>query len=120
MLHWELAQSESGSFIFQVQQAQNTDFSDARMRYEGSDLATYISGLPQGAHLYRVRAVSGEETGLWSEPMEVNVEFVSQKLVITLFLLGTIVFMATVWAIWKGHCQYAESSDSTLGPGGKE
>jgi len=119
LLRWELPQSGDASLTFQVEQSDGSDFSNARMRYDGPDQATYISGLPEGTHRYRVRAVSNEETGPWSDSMEINVEFVSRNLVITLFLLGTIVFVATVWAIWKGHCQYTEKDDSGLTKGGR-
>jgi len=120
LLRWELPQSEGASLTFQVEQSDGSNFSNARMRYEGPDQATYISGLPEGMHRYRVRAVSDEETGPWSDSMEIKVEFVSQNLVITLFLLGTIVFVATVWAIWKGHAQCAESDASSSSKGGGE
>ena len=119
LLQWELPDSKGTSFTFQVEQSNDPDFSSPRVRYQGPDLATYISGLPEGTHHYRVRSISDQENGPWSRIMEVKVEFVSQNLVISLFLLGTIVFAATVWAIWKGHCQYAENGDSGSTKGGR-
>lgn len=115
-LNWELSeagQTPRQSFTFQLEQASQSDFSDARLRYEGADLATYVSGLPEGMHYYRVRAVSDQETGAWSGSMDIKVVFVSRSLVITLFLLGSIVFVATVWAIMHGHRQYGEKASES-------
>ena len=120
LLRWELPESENSSFTFQVEQADESNFSNPRVRYEGPDSATYISGLPEGMHHYRVRLVSDDETGPWSESMEIKVEFVSRQLVIILLLLGSIVFVATVWAIWKGHYQYAGPPASNSNTGGRQ
>jgi hypothetical protein len=120
LLRWEISESENSSFTFQVEQAGESNFSNPRVRYEGPDSATYISGLPEGMHHYRVRLVSDDETGPWSESMEIKVEFVSRQLVIILLLLGSIVFLVTVWAIWKGHCQYAGPPASNSDTGGSQ
>ena len=120
LIRWELPESDGSPANFQVEQAEDPAFSDTRLRYEGPDLATYISGLPEGTHHYRVRTVSDQEEGPWSETLKIKVEFVSKNLVITLFLLGTIVFVATFWAIWRGHSQYADSSGLVSSKGGRE
>ena len=106
LLEWKLPEGSPASvpFQFQLEQSLQPDFTESTLRYEGADQATFVTGLAEGNYYYRVRAVSGSEgSGSWSKVVEVNVEFVSTTLVVTLFSIGMVVFVMTVVSILKGH-----------------
>lgn len=88
---------------FELQQARDPAFETARTIYSGPDLASFISGLPNGTYYFRVRALTeNNRAGKWSRPATVNVEHQSLKLAFTLFTLGAIVFLATAAMIIVG------------------
>ncbi len=106
LLEWELPDNPPATapFEFQLEQSVQPDFAESALRYEGADRATFVTGLAKGNYYYRVRAVTGSEgSGSWSKVVEVNVEFVSTTLVVTLFSVGMVVFVMTVVSILKGH-----------------
>lgn len=90
---------------FELQQATDEEFETARTIYTGPDLASFISGLPNGDFFFRVRALvdNGNRAGSWSEPITVKVQHHSLKLAFTLFALGAIVFIATAAMIVTGN-----------------
>ncbi|MFQ5890992.1 MAG: hypothetical protein ACE5JR_13250 [Gemmatimonadota bacterium] len=72
------------------------------------EAATFIAGLPEGTTQLRVRAVSGDAMGPWSEPLLIDVSYPSRGLVRTLALLGSLLLAATVLLIIVGHRGSAE------------
>ena len=93
---------------FQLQQDEVEEFSSAKTIYQGTDDSTFISGLTGGTYFFRVRSVSEKgEPGPWSDSIEINVNYVSPKLVLSLLLVGVVVLVATVSAILRGHNQLA-------------
>jgi hypothetical protein len=88
---------------FELQGAAEPDFTDARTRYAGPDMATYISGLPDGRFHYRVRLVDeSDRASTWSAPVLVVVEHHSMGLAWLLFGLGAFVFVLTVLVVARG------------------
>lgn len=85
----------------EVQQATLSDFENAKTLYKGMDRASYISGLENGTYFFRVR----EEGGEWSPTLTLTVQHQSLQLAFTLFGLGALVFLLTVWVVVKGTRQ---------------
>lgn len=88
---------------FELQEATTKEFTDAHTYYHGPDLATYISGLPEGTYYYRVRLHAEDgSTSEWSKPIMVEVEHHSLSLAWFLFAVGGIVFALTVAVVVGG------------------
>jgi len=106
-LAWQVGGEEIGSteLSFEIERATDAAFKTAERYYTGSENGTFVSGLPTGEFYFRARAVDGAgNTGAWSaEPIHVTVEYASATLVKTLMVIGTLVFIATVVVIVRGH-----------------
>lgn len=81
-----------------VEQSASSDFSKTVTIYQGTDRGSVVSGLREGTYFFRIR----EESGEWSPPLSVQVEFVSRRTMFTLLSLGGIVVVATIGAIFAG------------------
>ena len=101
-LEWDSAQDS----LFELQQAASADFTHARLIYQGPDKASFVSGLEDGTYYFRVRA-PGEA---WSDPLTVHVQHQSLKLAFTLFGLGGIVFLLTVFVVVNGARRAAKNT----------
>ena len=91
---------------FELQQSPSPEFPEAktRTRYQGPDPGSVVSGLPDGSHHFRVRAITADGTpGEWSAPLEVRVEFMATMWVVTLLIGGAAIFLATITVIITGH-----------------
>jgi hypothetical protein len=70
-----------------------------RTLYRGPDTARLISGKPDGVYHYEVRRVDESE---WSEPTEVTVAHHPLSRALGFFLIGTLVFVATLAVVVRG------------------
>ena len=86
------------SATYETQQATDSAFAYPKIIYQGSDRASFISGLENGTYYYRVRS----ENSAWSKTLTVTVQHHSLKLAWVLFALGAVVFLLTVWVVIKG------------------
>lgn len=93
---------ESGSGPFELQEAADPGFHSATILYRGPDLATVISGKPDGTWYYRVRASLENRHGPWSDPITVSVSHHDLSRAVLFLLLGLCVFAATVLMITRG------------------
>lgn len=98
VLNW---QPVPGANNYQLEDGENTP------RYTGPDLAFFASGLSEGTHSFRVRA----DDGPWSDPLEVTVTYPSSTKVITLLVIGGIVFLLTVLTVLRGFFRQQTSGD---------
>ncbi len=100
----EWSSPSGGNVIYELEEAPSAEFSNPQRIYEGPDLASFISGLPNGTYHYRVRAVnqSEETTSAWSEPVQLTVEHHPVSLALTLAALGALVFLLTAFVVIKG------------------
>ena len=108
-LAWEHSGGSRGALqsVFQLEQGDEMNFTSAKIAYQGTDNSTFISGLAGGTYFFRVRSLrESVGPGPWSEIMQVNVSYVSPKLVAILFFVGVTVLITTVGAILKGHNRY--------------
>ena len=97
---------------FKIEESTDPTFDKFKIKYEGPDLATFVSGLPDGEYFYRVRAISkenGQKSG-WSKTLDVTVEHHSLKLAFTLLILGAIVFIATTSLVLYGNYKFNRDS----------
>lgn len=87
---------------FVLEQASTPEFSDAVVRYEGRDLASFLSGLPEGRFHFRVRAVDGGNAGPWSVPLVLDVDYPKSGMVLVLMTVGTVCLAVLITAILVG------------------
>ena len=105
-LQWGSADHEGR---YELQEATRRDFSDSRTLYTGPDLATVLSGKPDGEYFYRVRRLDAEARSAWSAPVEVRVRAHPLVRALTFFALGALVFVATAVLILRGEAQTRRS-----------
>lgn len=83
----------------ELQRSQNANFTDAETLYRGSDGASVITGLPDGSWSFRLRLV-GQPS--WSDPVTVEVQHHPLSRALGFFILGAVVFSATLGLILLG------------------
>jgi hypothetical protein len=81
---------------FELEQAQEADFSDAVVVYRGAAPASFVSGLRDGTYHFRVRTHDSD----WSGPVHLRVAHHPLPLALASFAAGAAVFLAT--AIFLG------------------
>jgi hypothetical protein len=91
---------------YHLEESSTTDFSTYRTLYQGDDLATVISGKPDGVYYYRI-SLSNEQQIADSNVVKVTVAHHPLKTALLFFLAGAIVFVATFIMIIKGNRQQA-------------
>jgi hypothetical protein len=84
---------------FELQQSPSEDFHLAHSIYRGQDMATVISGLPNGRYFYRVRQ---EDNPIWSDPVRVEVKHHPLSRAFGFFSLGAVMFLATLVVLIRG------------------
>ncbi len=88
---------------FELERARDRKFSEPVTYQPGLDTESFLSGLEEGDHFIRVRAVfEGGTVTPWSKPLWVKVNYVAWWKVWTLMGLGAVVFVATVIAVILG------------------
>jgi len=93
---------------FRIVESRDPSFKNYKVKYEGPDLATFVSGLSNGEYYYRVRAIfreNGQKSG-WSKTLSVTVEHHSLKLAFTLMVIVAAVFIATALLVLYGNHKY--------------
>lgn len=102
---WEDSGVNPDGVDFQLQQSQDPTFATSKTLYQGDDLGTFLSGLPNGEYYFRLRKVderSAEPLSGWSAPLWLTVEHHPLSLALWLFVLGAVVFALTVFVLLKG------------------
>lgn len=89
-----------GDKDIELQQSSDSAFTSASVRYFGRDTGSVLTGLAEGSHFFRIRAVESQE---WSQPIEIRVEFLAQSRLYLLLGLGGVVVIATISTIIAGH-----------------
>lgn len=98
-LAWKAGGGADG---FELQQSPDAGFDDAWTRYRGADTETVVTGLREGTYHFRVRAVSGEEAGPWSEPLTLTVRYLGRPKLYLLLATGATVAGLTIATIIAG------------------
>ena len=100
-LKWHLPGGQEP--VFELQEAGQRAFEHPQEVYRGRDLASVMSGLPDGQFFYRVRAISKEGApGPWSATVHVQVAYLPLSRAFIFFGLGALVFIATLLVILDG------------------
>lgn len=87
----------------ELEEATVPGFSDTRLVYRGPDSARVMSGKPDGTWYYRVRRIDGGAPSSWSEPVAVEVRHHSLQRAGFFFVLGAVVFGATLVLVLIGQ-----------------
>jgi PDZ domain-containing secreted protein len=99
-LELEWSQEKGDTNTFTIERGANPSFEQSLLVYQGPDTATFVSGLPEGRHYFRLR----EGAGPWSDSvLIVEVEFVSGTFVVILLSAGTLCLIFLVTALVQGQ-----------------
>lgn len=101
-LSWE--SDDPGDFL--LEESVDSAFTQPRRIYHGPDTATLVSGRPNGTYYYRVRRDRDQNQPSWSEVSIVQVEHHPLSRAFSFFVLGALVFFATLFIILKGNKRY--------------
>ena len=86
----------------ELQEADNPDFADASIDYQGPDDASVVSGKPNGTWYYRARVIGDQQAGPWSTAVKVTVAHHPLSRAFMFFGLGVVVFVATLLLVVRG------------------
>ncbi|MES9945375.1 MAG: fibronectin type III domain-containing protein [Candidatus Thiodiazotropha sp.] len=90
-----------------IQHAQDEAFSSPSTLYRGNDSASVITGLVDGEYFYRGRMERADGTfSDWSPRVNITVEHHSLFRALSFFLLGCVVFVATLLLIILGAMRH--------------
>jgi len=102
--YFSLSWSVGSASEYELQEADNPQFTGARVRYRGSDKAATITGRGDGVYYFRVREVGNQmEDTPWSEVVAVNVKHHSLQRAWGFFAVGTVVFILSLLTILIGN-----------------
>ena len=90
---------------YELVEAGSADFAPATVRYRGPDLATVVSGKPDGDYHYRIRAWVDGTPSAWSEDVQVSVQHHPLARALTVLALGALVFAAILVVILRGEAR---------------
>lgn len=86
---------------FLLYESSSKDFITSRLVYRGTDLATVISGRADDVYFYRVSSVN--DNPATSNTVKVTVRHHPLSLAIQFFMVGAMVFLATLILIITGY-----------------
>jgi hypothetical protein len=89
--------------IFELERASTPVFLDSQPIYEGPDMASFISGIPDGDYYFRVRKKTEDYTSDWSKTLHLEVKHHNIQKAFVLAGLGAVVVLATVLVIVVGN-----------------
>jgi len=98
-LKWHPVGTPSEGTQYELQQSRSEDFSDAVTLYKGPDMASFVSGLPEGKTWYRVRAAGGP----WSPAQVVEINFIETYKVVAGLAVGTAMLIFTIIYVVVSH-----------------
>jgi len=104
----------------QLQYDTDADFSDPLVWHEGADTESFISGLENGEHYFRVRSKETDERawGPWSATLTVVVDRQSLRLAWSLFGVGGLMFLCVAGFIGYHAVKMYGDQNAPAGGGG--
>jgi hypothetical protein len=116
VLSWTVAGEVDAAddLFFELHESRDPGFGNHQVLHSGPESVVFVSGLKQGTHYFRVRALQGGTAGPWSDAMTVEVDYPGRKQVLVLLVVGCLVFVATVIAIlvgWMHHGKPERAAD---------
>lgn len=91
---------------YQLQESVTPGFTSFKTLYHGADLATVISGKPDGEYYYRI-VIDDSKQGVQSNVVKVSVVHHSLVHAFLFFIAGAFVFTAILIVIFRGNRQQA-------------
>lgn len=116
---WQLDGAEDaadGRPEFVLEQSRRANFRASVVRYRGVDTASFLSGLDEGSHFFRVRMAA--TPGGWSEPLHVVVNYPPLSRVWLLMGVGAVCLAALVATILGGHFRMSRGAQTNQLRGG--
>jgi len=99
---------------YELISAETATFEDSLTHYAGHDTRSFLSGLEGRTYFFKVRATDGANaTGPWSEPLKVEVQYVSRSRVHSFMWVGAICLIATITIIVGGSLRTRNSQQTT-------
>lgn len=83
---------------YTLQESITPNFANAPILYQGTDTKLFISGRENGELYYRLKTTNSD----WTKPLKLTVKHHSQQKAIWFLLIGFVVFIATLMAIFSG------------------
>jgi hypothetical protein len=99
--YFQLSWSGDEGRGYVLQQSGSIDFSNALTIYQGPDTASLISGRANGTYYYRIRY--DDQADGWSDVTRVEVSHHQLSRAFMFFILGAIVFVATLAVVVTGN-----------------
>lgn len=100
----DLSWTSTEATSFELQESTPTSEGAFLPRYAGVDPSTVRTGLAEGLHGFRVRALDATgEPSAWSETLAVEVIYMDRGKVRLLLILGAVVVLSTIAVILHGH-----------------
>ena len=94
---------ETTSYPTRLVEASDESFDDAHIVYAGVDIASTMSGKPDGVYFYRLESVAGDgSVSVVSNTLKVTVEHHPLSRALAFFAVGAIVFLSTLGLILFG------------------
>ncbi|ABA57295.1 hypothetical protein Noc_0782 [Nitrosococcus oceani ATCC 19707] len=101
--HLKWQGSDLSALAYELQEANDMEFTQPTTIYRGPDQGTLISGQNNGHYFYRVRTLKqGQSTSSWSSPLVVTVQHHSLARAFAFFSAGATVLFATLALIISG------------------
>jgi len=112
--------ADGGAAAHQLQYDTDADFSDPLVWHEGADTESFISGLEDGEHYFRVRSREADEEawGPWSATLTVEVDRQSLTLAWSLFGVGSAMFLCIAAFIGRHALKMYGEEKAPAGGGG--
>ena len=108
-LRWEWPEVTPATRFILLESAVHEGADTKRIIYSGSDTASVISGKPDGIYAYSVQVLDGRvQPVAQSDRVQVMVEHHSLTRAIGFFMLGAIVFVATLLVILRSAARYKQ------------
>lgn len=99
--------------LTQQSSAQRIKYGLSEVRYHGPDASSVRTGLNEGWHLFKVRAIAEDGSiSEWSEPLELKVTYMNAGRLRVLLILGGIVVLSTAGAIVHGHLSHRKRKEA--------
>ena len=98
-------QAEHSPNLYRLLESDNPRFNHNKVIYEGPDLATVLSGKPNGSYYYRVAILQDHTPVSVSNTVMVKVAHHSLTKAFLFFAIGALVFLATLLLILRGNRQ---------------
>ena len=104
-LEWQ-PETQEENIVYELQQSSDDSFAQdlLKIRYQGPDRGSVLTGFPEGIYHFRIRALDPDGiSGEWSTPVAVEIKYKPTWQVVILLTAGIVVFFATLITLITCH-----------------